>query len=76
MRVPSTDGVEVVVHDLGGSGPLVLMSHATGFHGYAWRPVADFLAPGGFHCVALDYRGHGDTLAPACSGHCSSTSRS
>ena len=65
MRVPSTDGVEVVVHDLGGSGPLVLMSHATGFHGYAWRPVADFLAPGGFHCVALDYRGHGDTLAPA-----------
>jgi len=65
MRVPSSDGVEVVVHDLGGSGPLVLMSHATGFLGYAWRPVADYLAPRGFHCVALDYRGHGDTVAPA-----------
>ncbi|MGE3684868.1 MAG: alpha/beta fold hydrolase [Acidimicrobiia bacterium] len=64
MRVPSSDGVEVTVHDLGGSGPLVLLSHATGFHGFVWRPVADHLASNGFHCVALDYRGHGDTAAP------------
>jgi pimeloyl-ACP methyl ester carboxylesterase len=64
MRVPSSDGVEVVVHDLGGSGPLVLLSHATGFHGMAWRPVADHLVTAGLHCVALDYRGHGDTAAP------------
>ena len=64
MLVPSTDGVEVAVHDLGGAGPLVLLSHATGFHGLVWRPVAAHLARSGFHCLALDYRGHGDTAPP------------
>jgi pimeloyl-ACP methyl ester carboxylesterase len=64
MQVPSSDGVLVVVHDLGGTGPMLLMSHATGFHGLTWAPVARHLAPH-FACRALDYRGHGDTPAPA-----------
>jgi pimeloyl-ACP methyl ester carboxylesterase len=61
--VRSTDGVDVAVHDLGGSGPLLLLSHATGFHGRCYLPIADALASR-FHCVALDYRGHGDTSRP------------
>jgi pimeloyl-ACP methyl ester carboxylesterase len=64
MHVDSTDGVDVVVHDLGGTGPTLLMSHATGFHALAWRPIARLLAHR-FSCQALDYRGHGDTVAPA-----------
>lgn len=52
----------ISVHDLGGVGPTVLYSHATGFHGRCWQPVADLL--GGFHNVAYDARGHGDTPAP------------
>ncbi|MBV8692532.1 MAG: alpha/beta hydrolase, partial [Actinobacteria bacterium] len=31
---PSTDGVQVAAYELGGSGPPLLLSHATGFHGH------------------------------------------
>ena len=61
--VPSTDGVRLAVHDLGGSGPTLLFSHATGFHGRCYQPIASSLADR-FHSVAFDYRGHGDTLQP------------
>ncbi len=64
MLVTSTDGVELAVHDLGGTGPLLLMSHATGFHGRCYEPLAHALADR-FHSVAFDYRGHGDTPRPA-----------
>ncbi len=63
MFVPSSDGVEVAVHDLGGSGRPLLFSHATGFHGRCYEPVAHALADR-FHCSALDYRGHGITERP------------
>ena len=52
----------VVVHDLGGSGPPLLLCHATGFHGRVWQPVASHLP--GRHCYAPDLRGHGDTPLP------------
>ncbi len=61
--LPSTDGVQIAVHDLGGSGPTLLLSHATGFHGRCYVPVADLLADR-FHSIAFDYRGHGDTPRP------------
>ena len=63
MQVLSTDGVTVEVHDLGGTGPSLLMAHAPGFHGRVFAPVAAHLARR-FHCFALDFRGHGDMLAP------------
>jgi len=63
VRVPSTDNVSVAVHDFGGSGPPLLFSHATGFHGYCYLPVADHLTDR-FRAYALDYRGHGDTARP------------
>lgn len=63
MRVVSSDGVEIAVHDLGGSGPTLLMSHATGFHGHCYAPMAAELADR-YHSVAFDYRGHGDTPRP------------
>jgi pimeloyl-ACP methyl ester carboxylesterase len=61
--VPSTDGVRLAVHDLGGVGPTLLLSHATGLHGRCFLPIADELAER-FHSVAFDYRGHGDTPQP------------
>lgn len=67
MRVPSSGGVDVVVHELRPGPPppaaTVLLSHATGFHGRVWEPVAELLGER-FRCVSLDYRGHGDTVAP------------
>ena len=62
--VASTDGVRIAVHDLGGTGSPLLISHATGFHGRSYIPLADALA-NAFHSTAFDYRGHGDTPRPA-----------
>lgn len=66
MLVPSTDGVHVAVHDLGSRDadlPILLISHATGFHGRCYQPFAEELASR-FHSIAFDYRGHGDTPQP------------
>ena len=63
MRIPSTDGVELEVHDLGGDGPPLLLAHATGFHGRVWEPLAAHLT--GFHRWSIDMRAHGDSDAPA-----------
>jgi pimeloyl-ACP methyl ester carboxylesterase len=63
VRIPSSDHVSVAVHDFGGSGPPLLFSHATGFHGYCYLPIADHLTDR-FRTYALDYRGHGDTARP------------
>lgn len=62
MRVPSSDGVELTVHDLGGDGPPLLLAHATGFHGRVWEPLASHLS--GFHRWSVDLRAHGDSNAP------------
>lgn len=63
MHVKSSHGVQIAVHELGGSGERLLFSHATGFHGRCYQPMADALAHQ-FHSVAFDYRGHGDTPRP------------
>jgi pimeloyl-ACP methyl ester carboxylesterase len=62
-RVESSDGVAVAVHDFGGQGPPLLISHATGFHAHAYLPMAEALVDR-FHSFGLDFRGHGDTPAP------------
>lgn len=63
QRVASSDGVSVALHDLGGRGPALLISHATGFNAHSYLPMAQALAER-FHSFGLDFRGHGDTPAP------------
>lgn len=60
--VPSTDGVELAVHDLGGGGRPLLLAHATGLHGRVWEPLARHLTS--LHAWAPDLRGHGDSARP------------
>jgi pimeloyl-ACP methyl ester carboxylesterase len=66
--IESSDGVQVAVHDLGGGTglerPVLLFSHATGFHALVWLPLATELADR-FRCVGIDLRGHGLTELPA-----------
>lgn len=62
MRVASTDGITVALHDLGGDGPALLLCHATGFCAGVWEPVMAHLP--GWHGWAPDLRGHGDADAP------------
>lgn len=67
-RLPSTDGVEVAVHDLGGPGasahgrPLLLV-HPTSFCAQVLAPLAASLSPS-FRCWGVDLRGHGSTSSP------------
>ncbi len=63
-QVPSTDGVTLALHDLGGDGPPLLLCHPTGFLAMTWAPLAAVLS-GVAHCWALDFRGHGDSTSPA-----------
>jgi len=63
VRVLSSDHVSVAIHEFGGTGRPLLLSHATGFHGYCYLPIADRLADR-FTSYALDYRGHGSTPRP------------
>lgn len=59
--VRSADGTGIVVHDLGGEGPGILLSHATGFHAHCMAPLAAALPRR--RCFGLDHRGHGDADA-------------
>jgi pimeloyl-ACP methyl ester carboxylesterase len=52
------DGVDLAVYDFGGTGPDLLLAHATGFCAGVLLPLATALS-GHFRCHALDLRGHG-----------------
>ncbi len=54
----SADGTSIATYDLGGTGPDLLLVHATGFCAAVLEPLAAALAPS-FHCTALDLRFHG-----------------
>lgn len=64
--IDSLDGVRIVMHDFGGAGTPVLLSHATGFHAHCWEPLAARLATN-HRVFGLDHRGYGDaeTVDPA-----------
>jgi len=61
--VPTPDGLQIAVHDLGGTGAALIMVHAAGLHGLVLAPMARALA-GTFHCIAHDGRAHGDSRLP------------
>jgi pimeloyl-ACP methyl ester carboxylesterase len=67
MLVPSTDGVTVALHDLGGNGPPLLLAHANGFLALAYRELAERLAAD-FRVWGVDLRAHGDASRPADGG--------
>ena len=58
IDIHSEDGVKLNLTMMGGSGPDLLVCHATGFHGLAYRPLAQYLKER-FRVWALDFRGHG-----------------
>jgi len=63
FRVTSSHGVELQGYDFGGTGPTLLLCHATGFCGYVWEPVISRLQSH-FRCVGFDFRGHGRSTSP------------
>lgn len=45
----------------GGDRPTILMLHGGGQNRFSWKNTGEVLAGHGFHVVALDARGHGDS---------------
>ena len=43
------------------SGPLVILQHGGGQTRHAWRGTGEMLGAAGYHVVAIDARGHGDS---------------
>ncbi|MSO59171.1 MAG: alpha/beta hydrolase [Ilumatobacteraceae bacterium] len=59
-HISSTNDLQLALHDFGGNGDPVFLSHATGFHAHCFDPIATILSAS-FHCMGVDYRGHGDS---------------
>lgn len=57
-RVQTTDGVDLAVEELGGTGPPILLLHGLMGRADTWRPVARWLGAHG-RLLGLDARGHG-----------------
>ena len=64
MREPSTnkilsaDGIEVAIHDYGGSGHPTVFVHGTGLVSRMWEPVMELLGSN-FRPIGVDLRCHG-----------------
>jgi len=63
-RTVETNGIRMHVAEQG-DGPLVLLCHGFPESWYSWRHQLAALAAAGFHAVAPDMRGYGQTEQPA-----------
>ncbi len=62
-RTIETNGIQMHIAEQG-SGPLVLMCHGFPESWYSWRHQLKALAQAGYHAVAPDMRGYGQTERP------------
>jgi pimeloyl-ACP methyl ester carboxylesterase len=58
LQLRDDDGECAALHDLGGDGPAVLLTHGNGLNAGMWATVVPHLRAA-FHCYGLDFRGHG-----------------
>lgn len=62
-RIIDTNGIKMHLTEQG-QGPLIVLCHGFPEIGYSWRHQLPALAAAGFHAVAPDQRGYGDTSRP------------
>jgi pimeloyl-ACP methyl ester carboxylesterase len=63
-RIIRTNGIDMHIAEQG-EGPLVVLCHGFPELWYSWRHQLPALAAAGYHAVAPDQRGYGDTSRPA-----------
>jgi pimeloyl-ACP methyl ester carboxylesterase len=63
VDIKAPDGVvlKATYYDAGKPGPAILMLHACNKDRWSWAPLANAAAARGFHLLALDYRGFGES---------------
>src|SRR5919202_661195 len=62
-RMIKANGIELFIREQG-QGPLVVLCHGWPELSYSWRHQIPALADAGFHVVAPDMRGYGQSAAP------------
>ena len=62
-RTIDTNGIQMHIAEAG-EGPLVVLCHGFPESWYSWRHQIGTLADAGYHVVAPDQRGYGQTTAP------------
>lgn len=62
-HIASARGVTLALHHFGGSGPLLLINHATGFHAHCYQPMMGALTQH-FDVWGADFAGHGGSTVP------------
>src|SRR2546423_8945957 len=62
-KIITTNGIKMYVAQMG-TGPLVLRCHGFPESWYSWRHQLRALAAAGYHAVAPDQRGYGQTDKP------------
>lgn len=66
VQIPVPGGLSLTAGVFGNDGdPVVLMAHGGGQCRHVWTETAVRLANAGFHVLALDSRGHGDSTWPS-----------
>ncbi|UCF55375.1 MAG: alpha/beta hydrolase, partial [Bradyrhizobium sp.] len=63
-RVIKANGIDLFIREAG-QGPLVVLCHGWPELSYSWRHQIPALADAGFHVVAPDMRGYGQSAVPA-----------
>lgn len=63
-RIIKANGIDLYIREAG-QGPLVVLCHGWPELSYSWRHQIPALAAAGFHVVAPDMRGYGQSAAPA-----------
>jgi len=65
QRRIATNGIELNIAEQGSNGKLVLMCHGFPESWYSWRHQFQALADAGYHAVAPDMRGYGESDKPS-----------
>ena len=63
-RMIPANGIDMFIREAG-QGPLVILCHGWPELSYSWRHQIPAIAAAGFHVVAPDMRGYGESSAPA-----------
>ncbi|MCL4443912.1 MAG: alpha/beta hydrolase [Actinobacteria bacterium] len=61
--IKTSTGPTIALYDLGGSGPPLILAHATGLCGAVLSPIASHLRDH-FSCMLIDERAHGNSTSP------------